>query len=124
MAALHADRLRGGPAAQAEAEVERSAGPPAYAAVVGLASTGIVYWWGRPESAKAGGWLACDLGAAFWPSPGGAGRAGGCDWGCGGVIQYLFVSVRGPERLCVRFCARRRRPRDSIGGVLVVLEDG
>jgi len=44
-------------------------------------------------------------------------------WGAG-VFQYLIGSVRGSARLCVRFCARRRRLKDDIGGVLVVLEDG
>lgn len=44
-------------------------------------------------------------------------------WGAGGV-QYLIGSVRGPEGLCVRICARRRRLKDGTGGVLVVFEDG
>ena len=80
---------------------------PTYASVVGLADD----------------WFACQLGAAFWPSPGGAGRAGRCDFGVLGVASYLIGSVRGSERLCVRICARRLRPKDGTGGVLVILED-
>ena len=113
------------PAAQAEAEVERSEGEgeaqgrPVVGGRRACEERAVRRSAGVRVDGWSGGRLACDLGVAFWPSPGGAGRAGRCDLGldCWGCVQYLFVSVRGSERLCVRICVRRYRPKDGIGGV-------
>ena len=45
---------------------------------------------------------------------------GRCDFGLWKWISYLIEPERGSERLCVRICARRRRPKSDTGDILAV----